>query len=137
MSGLSWRDVYETGDMTVDRQHMAMFAVINELHDAIRTGRGDELVNQTLIELIRYARTHFEDEESLMESVGYPRLEEHRLAHSRLAGKVRELAAEPDRAHPLLLSVFCYDWLIGHIRAHDMPMINYVRACEPCLGATA
>ena len=49
-----------------------LFALVNELHDAMRQHSGQAALAATLNELICSARVHFGAEEVLMEAFGYP-----------------------------------------------------------------
>lgn len=128
MAALQWSAYYETGDPVVDRQHMVLFAAIGELHEAIKAGRGHEVVTHTLVEMVRYTRSHFRDEEAFMREMGYPQLEQHAIEHELLARVIMQIAHSSESRHSLSVSVRCFDWLIAHIRAHDVPMIEYARA---------
>ena len=47
----------------LDEQHQKLFALLNALHDAMRQGKGQALVQGTLRELTNYTVTHFRTEE--------------------------------------------------------------------------
>ncbi len=76
-----WSDDYLTGDPLVDEHHRHIFAVVNDLHDAIHDGRGRAALEPTLTKLWEYTAMHFAVEEQLMEDSGYPDLDAHRRAH--------------------------------------------------------
>lgn len=125
---MRWSSEYETGDKTVDLQHMRLFALVNELNDAVAQGCGDDAVTDVLVELKRYVKSHFSDEEALMERHSFGSLPEHHAEHVALTARVEAFAGSSEATRPAELCVFLYDWLVGHIREWDMPMIAFVRA---------
>lgn len=130
MIEIKWDSRLETGDETVDRQHIRLFELVNELTDAIEAGTAPEAIRGFWIELVRYTNTHFIDEESLMEACRYEGLAEHRAQHADLTGQTRVLAEycwSENVCEPLDLAVFLYDWLVQHILQYDIPMIEQVR----------
>lgn len=73
-----WDDSYRTGHVLVDRQHQELFRMVNELHDAIIEGKGNDVLAPTLKKLAKYTVEHFRDEEVLMASINYPMLVPHK-----------------------------------------------------------
>ena len=120
-----WTPGLSVGVEAMDVQHRELFARLNILVSAVRSGRGADELGTTMEFLDGYVREHFADEEKLMADAAYPGLEGHRRLH---AGFVAELAAvraalarpEADRAalaERLHLSL--RDWLLRHIRVED------------------
>lgn len=54
------------------------------------------MLGKVLNELIDYTKTHFADEEQLMEEHGYPDYEKHKETHAELIEKLLELRAKFD-----------------------------------------
>lgn len=127
---LCWESRFETGDPAVDFDHQVLFALVNELHCSILDGLEPARSRDMVIDFARYANRHFATEESLMVSCGFPGIAEHREAHERLRTEVAHMAAK-EYLDGLELCLFAYDWLIGHIIAMDMPMIEHVRRLRP------
>lgn len=46
--------------------------MVNDLHDAIMTGKSKEILTPTLTKLANYTIEHFQSEENLMAGVNYP-----------------------------------------------------------------
>ncbi len=58
----------------------------------------------------------------------YPDYEEHKKTHDELTGKVGDIAekfANGDRFVTIELSHFLTQWLLHHIKGHDLPMIKF------------
>jgi len=127
VTGIGWSRRYETGDAAVDFQHQRLFALVDELHTATSEGRGETILTDVLIEFVRYTRTHFRSEEVLMRRAGFEGLEAHAREHKHLTREVESLLSSRADAGTERLCAFAYDWLVGHIHAWDMPMIEFVR----------
>jgi hemerythrin len=82
-----WSDRLELGIPLIDEQHRRFFDLAASLQN-----NGDEVrVMKTLATLSDYIRSHFRDEEILMEAAGYPGLAAHRLLHARFRQMLADL----------------------------------------------
>lgn len=57
----------------------------------MKAGKGRKIMGKVASKLLDYTRTHFRDEDRLLESRGYPGLTRQREQHARLTGQVEEL----------------------------------------------
>jgi len=115
---ISWKEVYETGIVALDKEHQELVRQINLLCDAIRDKRGDELLDETLTALVDYTEEHFQHEEKLMQEYGFPGLAAHQQIHQQLRDTVREMKQKHAAGTEGLaqeLYKFLRGWLIGHI----------------------
>jgi hemerythrin len=98
-SGLSvtrmiWREAYECGEPTIDRQHRELFELSNVLFAAsFEAESSPQAFGAALNKLLAHIVRHFADEEALLAQYGYEGLEPHRLAHARLLARAAELKA--------------------------------------------
>ncbi|AFZ44458.1 hemerythrin-like metal-binding protein [Halothece sp. PCC 7418] len=136
-----WRSEYETGFDTVDQQHQHLFDIINRLHEAMSSGHGREVIEETLEEMINYTIEHFSTEEKLMIKAHYPLYKEHKQIHDQLTQEVQEIAEKvAQREHLITVEVshFLTQWLIHHIKGEDLKMIRFLReknVLEPEMSA--
>jgi methyl-accepting chemotaxis protein/hemerythrin len=120
MEVLIWSNAYSIGNDLVDGQHHKLMDLINKLY-----GVGEENlpeVERVLAELIDYTVYHFQAEENLQQTSGYPGFEAHKQEHTRLIAAVSEKVAafrSGDEALREDLLVFLVDWLKDHILAED------------------
>lgn len=127
-----WSDEYETGFPIIDQQHQQMFALVNELSQAMAEGTDQATLKQLLQELLNDTIEHFTLEEDLMKEHDYPYYDQHKQIHDRLTNKVSKvlhrLEANED---PTLvnseLSHFLHQWLVHHIQGQDRKMIQFFR----------
>ena len=125
-----WRPDYATGADRIDKQHMQLFDLVNELHDAMTKGHGKEQIQATLDKLISYTLTHFSDEEAEMRRANYPKLTEHIAEHKALTEKVTyyRIALRAGNLGVTLEAMrFTGQWLRDHILSRDM---DFARYCE-------
>lgn len=122
MSLIKWKEDFSVGDAEIDTQHKRLVALINELHDAMRVGKGKEVMDKVLDELIVYTQTHFRHEEKLMQSHGYNELASHTAEHHKLTQQVLDFQRQ-FRAGKVALTLplmnFLKEWLTTHILTVD------------------
>ena len=138
----TWDPALETGNATIDEQHRRLFALANELADAIATCKlsddgpceeDENTLANAIYGLTDYCVEHFGDEEALMAAAGYPRLPMHRSLHERLAGETLKHAADYFNEVgmiPATLAPFFTEWLTNHIRREDLDFAEYRREHE-------
>jgi hemerythrin len=123
MSMFSWKDSYRVEVEEIDQQHRTLIAMVDELHQAMRGGKGKEVLGEILKKLVQYTQTHFAAEERLMAKHGYPEYEEHRARHERMREKVLDIQRQYQEGRiSLTLDVMNYleNWVDTHILGTDM-----------------
>ncbi len=91
---LAWDTGYSIGVHSIDEQHRRLFDISNRFYEAWRARAGREALSRSFDELLHYTRYHFADEESVMQRIGYPGLQQHRRAHQELVDRVSRLRHE-------------------------------------------
>jgi hemerythrin len=125
---IKWKAEYSVGNDLLDRQHHKIIDLLNYLHSAIRQKESIS-ASSILLELIHYTRTHFADEESLMEKNSFPDCHSHKIAHERLIQKTRkinELKNSVSGDISLDLFQFLKQWWLSHILEVDMKYKGYL-----------
>lgn len=131
MSLLIWGAMFEVGVREIDAQHRRLFDLANQLADAVRVGKGQEVLAEVLAELVRYTQTHFAFEEQLMAQHHYPAAPEHRQQHQEL---VQQVTAFKQRLHAGDQQVvgealqFFTHWLSRHIMNTDRAFARDLKA---------
>jgi hemerythrin len=122
MALVTWNSKYSVGVKTLDSQHTALFAILNDLHAAMMKGQAQSLTGPLLRKLVEYTRNHFSAEETMMTAAKYPGLVSHRAKHTDLTKQVEDYVARFDRGEisvNLHLLNFLRDWLTNHIQNTD------------------
>ncbi|MEC4686045.1 MAG: hemerythrin family protein [Nitrospirota bacterium] len=123
-----WSDSNRLGIPIIDEQHRGIVSIINSLYYFIQKGRGEKILQPTLIMLEQHIHIHFETEESLMTEAGYPALEEHILLHKELARKTENVSREVfmDKDLDMMLK-FLKEWWSDHINKEDRKYAPFLK----------
>lgn len=81
MVQITWNEKFSVGVAEIDRQHRRLMAMINDLNEAVNSGKHKDAISRILDELIIYTVTHFRTEEKYFDQFGYPEGEEHKDEH--------------------------------------------------------
>jgi hemerythrin-like metal-binding protein len=129
MTFAEWdQDRYGVGVERIDDQHRELFGILNELHNAMKEGKGRDAVEDSLAELEEYTRYHFGDEEEFMVDCGYEAacsecFARHTDAHRAFESRVAEIRQKHE-AGETLASIetlrLLRDWLADHIDGAEM-----------------
>lgn len=123
MESVRWEARYSVGNERLDQQHQRIVAMINKLGEALDTGVEKATLMQILSDLAGYTKTHFAEEERLLEASAYPALGEHREQHAALNRRLAEfyrtfyLSSRPQTPEVL---AFLQSWLYDHILEQDL-----------------
>lgn len=134
MSLITWRSQYAVDVDRIDDQHQQLVALLNDFHDAMRDGRGDEKVVEVLAELEEYTKFHFQDEAELATDCGFSRdcrqcHKAHQDAHAAFTNRVetlREQYENGDTTVPMKTLRFLRQWTTEHITEMDQQLGRYI-----------
>ncbi len=118
----TWSSTYELGIPAMDRQHVTLVDAINELHEAMMGSQDRNVVQKTIHKLIAYTKVHFESEEQLLISKGYPSFPDHRMQHHAFVKRVLDFHNQFMDGRVVLsaeVMQFLKDWLASHILVED------------------
>lgn len=130
MAVFQWSEKYSVGDNTMDSHHQKLFDILNVLLDAMKEGRGEEILDTQLDKLASYAKYHFDAEERLMADIRYPGLGAQQQAHKAFLDKVTDYKAATASGNGsfVISSVVTTvkEWLKQHILTMDMQYESYL-----------
>jgi hemerythrin len=120
-----WDDSYSVDRKDIDNQHKRMFDLANGLPEDL----GQRRIMETIMDLYKYTREHFEAEEQMMKEIGYPKIEEHTTLHEELILGLNAMAAKAfdDDQSVFAFKKFIYDWVIDHILNHDRDYFRFAK----------
>jgi hemerythrin len=130
MSLFQWDDSYSVGYAEIDNQHKRWFQLAHELHSAVVTGKGKEVLRQTLASLVTYTKGHLAMEERLMLTHGYPDYQEHKDQHESVLRKLLALQQDFETGRATVAMdflKFLKAWLAQHINVLDHRVGAYLR----------
>lgn len=131
MAIFAWNESYSVRVRQMDEQHQKLFEIINALAEAMRAGKGDFVVRDTVEQLAVYTRTHFLQEEVMMRQTGYPAQPAHLEQHRKLMAEVEQYKRAIEEGRPassVSLLNFIRQWLMHHIRDSDKAYSDHVNA---------
>jgi len=130
MAYFEWADDLAIDHGPIDRDHRHLVDLVNQLHTATSQGRGREVVQRVLDELLAYTRDHLSREEAMMRSVGFPSLKQHQIGHAHFIAQLEELKRQYEAGSITVasqLSSVLRDWLSLHIRRSDKEARAFVQ----------
>jgi hemerythrin len=131
MAMMEWSPAFSVKIKKFDDQHKKLVELLNQLHDAMKSGQGNAMLGVVLQSLITYTATHFKEEEQVMQAKGYPDLAAHKAEHQKLVTKVLDLQKQFQSGSSVLTMTvlsFIKDWLVSHIQGVDKKYGVYLNA---------
>ncbi len=138
---LQWNDSLSVGYAAMDRQHQRLFAINSKLAEALGKpgGAGEEELLKIIGDLLSYTRTHFAEEERMMEQVAFPNFAWHKKSHEVLSGIVSDMEAKLRKgelhAVATFLPGFVAEWLTRHIAVEDQQYASYLKTRDAVQSA--
>lgn len=128
---IQWNETLSVKVQEIDNQHRKLINLINNLDEAMRKGKGKEVLGTVLNELVQYTKQHFAYEQGLMATYHYPDAEAHAHKHDTLTRQVFELhvkymAGQASLTIPTMS--FLNSWLIDHIQNTDKKFGDYLNS---------
>ncbi len=126
---LVWLDSFACGNQTIDDQHQNLFEIANNLLADISNAKHANKQLPDIQSLIAAIRIHFNDEEEILSTLGYPMLEKHKRRHTELLSKATELNSRCERgklAPAELLGFLTFDVVSEHMLAEDQKFFPFM-----------
>ena len=116
-----------------DEHHRRLFATINKLYGAMKSGASREALKEVFDELLEYTRYHFGSEEKVLDRVGSPLCAKQRQEHQELIRTATELRKDLEAGKPMVaveVMEFLRDWVTGHIKGCDKLYAEVLRETD-------
>ena len=134
---MNWNDNLSVGIDAMDTQHKKLVNLTNQLFDAMKQGKGKEVLEGVLSELVSYTQEHFSAEERLMQEHSYPALAGQKAQHQELLAQVSEFSNKL-KAGELGISIdlcdFLQKWLKVHICKEDKQYGQHINSPAVAAG---
>jgi len=131
MALITWTPSLSVGVPIFDAHHKELVKMLNELHDAMKSGQGNDVIGNILNRLASYTIAHFGAEESKMSLHNYPGAVQHKKEHADLVAQLKDFQ-QKFQSGRLGLSIqllnFLRDWLVNHINGTDMKYKDFFTA---------
>ncbi len=126
---IDWNDNIALDISEIDNQHKQLVNIINEMFDAMKDAKGNDIINDILKKLVDYTDYHFVTEERYFDQFRYSESEHHKKEHRYLVEQVNEFKKAfdegktkrdgSDSALTVDLWKLLKSWLINHIQISD------------------
>lgn len=128
---INWKDSFKIGIAEIDAQHRELFSRLDMLENALRDGKGKDIVFSTFHFLDNYVRRHFKAEEELQALYQYPHLLMHGAEHAAFKKRLNDLEErltleEPSEKLAALIQTLLTQWLITHVTNLDKELTHYM-----------
>jgi len=131
MALITWSNDLSVSIKKFDEEHKKLITMINDLHMAMGSGNGKDVLGPVLARLVDYTKTHFAAEEELMQKHGYPGYVSHKALHDGLTRQVIDLQNKFGEGKVLItvqVMNFLKDWLSSHIINTDKKYSHYLNS---------
>ncbi len=126
MALITWNDKLSVNIEEIDAQHKKLVKLINDLSDAMKIGKGKDIICNIINDLEKYTVVHFSKEEKYFDKFGFKETVTHKLEHKKFVNEVKKFKQQfNDGSIGISVSVMAFisDWLKNHIMVSDK---NYV-----------
>ena len=126
---LVWKQEYESGNQTIDEEHCQLFFHSNQLLHAIYDNKPKKQISPLIHQLLAHIQMHFDNEEKIMMSIGYPQKDEHAIIHRQLVHKAVHLAELFERNRLDFAEIFSFlanDVVIMHMQKEDRNFFSFL-----------
>ena len=113
---------FKLGIPEMDEEHIILVNMLNEVHELIHSGEKEKAGQYFRDTLAAYVETHFSDEETYLEKIGYPQLDDHRKIHAIFKRSMEESLPKIDTLDEAAFRsalTDVYTWIINHIGKTD------------------
>ncbi len=115
------------GVRSIDAEHKHLIDFIGIIERAPLDKQGRILSPKMFNTLRELLQQHFLHEEDLMYGIKYPKVGAHTIEHSSMLTTFDMLARDFDQARdPAPFLDFITGWIIGHFKAYDMDLADFV-----------
>jgi hemerythrin len=130
MEYIRWKEELSVGNDEMDNQHKELFRLINAFYNNIAGNSGKAAILQAIIDLEKYTKVHFSQEEVKMQRSLYPAFAGHQKEHLKFIETVEDFKRRYEEGRlllPLEVGGFIKDWIINHIMKTDMAYKGNIR----------
>ena len=116
-----WKPEYILGIPIIDEQHRGIVTMINTLHFGMQNNYIENVLNPIIDMMYDYTHIHFRIEEDLLEKIGYPNIERHRILHNELSVRLTDMSRSTMLGKdPYQFMDFLKQWWLNHICIEDL-----------------
>lgn len=130
---IPWDEEYSIGIKNIDTQHKKLFSIVNRLYLLEENSKNlKEELRAVLHDFSDYTKTHFQEEEEYMRSIGYDKLQEHIELHQELIDYLNKIIKTPANLNIIKakIKVISKRALVHHIINEDIKIKHFLDSKE-------
>jgi len=130
MKRLHWHEGLSVGVYVIDKQHMELVDLINNIAEALKTGPGKPAISKLIRRFYDFTTTHFHAEESLMDHETYPDYFEQVRQHLDCSMKALEFHRRfcmEDEFDLVEFYMYIANWFLEHTSTIDKSLGDHIR----------
>lgn len=133
---MQWKTEYRIGINRIDGEHDELLRLISNIESAIEMKVESSIIHHIVVDLRRFAKTHFGSEETMMRAYGYKNIAAHERAHSHFIKKLDEVADHTlnGLAGRRQLLRYLREWFVSHLNGADRDYADFILNIDPLLG---
>ncbi len=129
MAFMDWTPSLSVNVAEIDNQHKKLVDMINELSDAMKARKGNEVLGKIINGLADYTKVHFATEEKYFDKFGYAETAAHKAEHQQFIRDISKFKQDFDSGK-LSISIdvlkFLSNWLVKHIKGTDQKYSQFM-----------
>ncbi len=117
-----WTDDLSVDNREIDNEHKQLFSLLDSFYKGIMDNSPKVRLQELIVGLLDYTKTHFAREEVYMKRMGFPELENHKKQHELFIDRANSFytkMADGKMILSLEVTNFLKDWLVNHIKGSD------------------
>lgn len=122
MTLIKWTDKFKVDIDEIDEQHKKLIDLVNKLYNALREGKGRDILDEVFNAMADYASYHFDTEETLFGIHRYPDIMRHMKEHNEFRQtliSLKEKHQQGNYSAGIETMFFLREWLKKHILDED------------------
>jgi diguanylate cyclase (GGDEF)-like protein/hemerythrin-like metal-binding protein len=127
---IDWLTEWDSGNEVIDAEHRELVYRGNELINLALSTSNDQEVQAGFQKFVMQLKTHFADEENILEALGYSSLERHREIHRGLTTELESLQerfAQDAIDSITLFEIVMNKIIVGHMLKDDVDFFPYFK----------
>jgi diguanylate cyclase (GGDEF)-like protein/hemerythrin-like metal-binding protein/PAS domain S-box-containing protein len=124
---IPWSIEQELGVAVLDQQHRRLAQMVNGLAASVTAAEDGAQIQALLDDLGRFAAYHFDTEEGLMDTYGFPGARAHKEQHRKLKDDLLAIRNQVDTSELSRTLSAVKEWLLTHIQVADRDLIRDLR----------
>jgi hemerythrin-like metal-binding protein len=119
---VQWKEDYSVGVKQIDGQHQKWIEILHDLHEAMKVGKGREVIGEILERVKDYVQLHFATEERLLKNADYSDFDNHKRIHDSFVKQIAEIIEQHKSGNSFVtvkVGNMLNDWLVNHITRID------------------